>query len=176
MSEKVYNWTDKTSTGLLNDELNHIWQDSILTPRYIEVTLSANQTGNLTAGNHVEFDTTLNTSGHILLSTGAGQADGIFTIPPGVWLIRAQVSATFSGATGNVNLRLIRDPSGAATNLGSGPAQVRPPSSTSNIAAPETTQAVLVNSSTETVELRITASTAINNIQNNSGITIFALA
>ena len=44
------------------------------------ITLSADQTANLTAGNHIEFDTAY---GDFAVSTGAGQADGLITLPGG---------------------------------------------------------------------------------------------
>lgn len=50
--------------------------------QWAEIRLSANQTTNVSAGNHVEFDQIVGASytGLISLATGAGQADGIITL------------------------------------------------------------------------------------------------
>lgn len=141
--------------------------------RYISANLSANQTANLAAGDHVEFDTTIEDSGHITLGTGTGQTNGIFTLPPGTWMVIASpLRANFSDGTGVVSLR-IHD---GTTGLGSGPAILRPPSSTSNDGVSVETTALIANTSPLSVELQIQAPTALNNINSVTGIHIFALA
>lgn len=54
---------------------------STLNFKYGLYTLSADQTTNLLNNNHIEFDTSEGSLGG--LSTGAGQADGIITLPAG---------------------------------------------------------------------------------------------
>lgn len=54
---------------------------------YIRATLSANQTARILNGNHVEFNSLAASSGDISISTGTGQQLGLFTVPPGVWLL-----------------------------------------------------------------------------------------
>ena len=49
-------------------------------PLYAFLSLSANQTSNLSAGDHVEFDTV---TGNLALSTGTGQANGKVTLKAG---------------------------------------------------------------------------------------------
>ena len=53
-------------------------------PAYMYARLTADQTTNISAGNHVEFDVESSRGTLISLATGAGQADGIFTLAPGV--------------------------------------------------------------------------------------------
>lgn len=144
-------------------------------PKYMTATLSASQTANLAAGDHVEFDTTLEDSGHITLSTGTGQDNGIFTLPEGAWLVRlGSLRANFSSSSGVLNLRF-RDGSGTA--LGPGSAGVRPPSSTSDQGAAELTETIMVvGSAGETVELRIESQTDLSDISPFTGVTISALA
>jgi hypothetical protein len=65
---------------------------------YAYLTLSADQSANMTVGNHVEFDQLAQSSGAgFSLSTGAGQADGVLTVPAGTWEFRAQVGMTNAG-------------------------------------------------------------------------------
>jgi len=63
---------------------------------YAVVSLSANQTTNLSAGNHVEFDTidrvgSVADASAVSLSTGAGQANGQVTLSGHRFLISAQL-------------------------------------------------------------------------------------
>lgn len=147
---------------------------SAFSPKYISANLSANQTSNLAAGDHVEFDTTIEDSGHITLATGTGQANGIFTVPAGVWnILVSPVRINFSGATGFAALR-IKD--GAGNSLGAGSAQMRPPSSSNNDGVSGETSALFVNSAEETIEVEIQGPTAVNNINSSTGISIVGLS
>lgn len=83
-------------------------------PKYLTARLSADQTANLAAGNHVQFNTVSADSGHITLSTGAGQANGIFTIPAGVWKIDIHVGADSSAPNAFAVFRLVDDPGNLA--------------------------------------------------------------
>jgi len=70
------------------------------TGEYLTVSMAADQTTNIAATNHVEFDT-IDEDGGIELQTGAGQADGIFELLSGrKYILSAQLRPEFSGTTG----------------------------------------------------------------------------
>ena len=72
------------------------------TGTYCTASLSADQTANLGANDHVEFDT-LDADGGIELQTGAGQLDGIFELSSGKrYFLSALLRPEFSGATGQL--------------------------------------------------------------------------
>lgn len=145
-------------------------------PKYLTARLSANQTANLAANNHVEFDTKSADSGHITLSTGTGQANGIFTIPPGVWVIFAGVLVSFNAATGAMSLTWENDADDSVIDHNFA-ISARPYDSADQVSAMTSVAVILVNSVSTDVKLDIAASsnaTAIN--RNQTGVTIFALA
>lgn len=145
-------------------------------PKYLTARLSANQTANLAANNHVEFDTKSADSGHITLSTGTGQANGIFTIPPGVWVIFAGVLVSFNAATGAMSLKWENDADDSVIDHNFA-ISARPYDSADQVSAMTSVAVILVNSVSTDVKLDIAASsnaTAIN--RNQTGVTIFALA
>lgn len=148
---------------------------ALWSPKYITATLSGNQTANLGDGRHVEFDTTLVDSGHITLSTGTGQANGTFTLPPGVWRLVLIPAAAFSGSTGIVNLRWT-DTTGAAVDLGPSPCRFKQKDNTANPHGPNTADVLFENPSTADIQVRISGATALNNIHASCGVSIFALA
>ena len=72
------------------------------TGKFCSASLSADQTANITATSHIEFDT-LDEDGGITLATGVGQADGIFTLLAGKkYFLSGAVRPEFSGATGQL--------------------------------------------------------------------------
>ena len=72
------------------------------TGKFCSASLSPDQTANITATSHIEFDT-LDEDGGITLATGAGQADGIFTLLAGKkYFLSGAVRPEFSGATGQL--------------------------------------------------------------------------
>ncbi len=74
---------------------------SLSTGTHISASLSADQTTNISATNHIEFDTV--DEGDIVLQTGAGQADGIFELKQDkTYVIKGQLRPEFSGATGSL--------------------------------------------------------------------------
>ena len=141
---------------------------------YMSADMSGDQSTNLTAGNHVEFDTELESSDGVELATGSGQADGIFTLAPGVYMLSiSSLVVNFSAITGSLSLRF-RD--GDGTQLGAGPALLKPPGSTALQAGNGYTSAIFVStSSVNTVELRIEAATDVTSIAASTGITITEL-
>lgn len=89
---------------------------SSLKPIYLHAPLNADQTTSLNG--HVEFRDTgdvenggWQTSGDIVVSTGAGQLAGIFTLPRGrVYLCQAFLAGTFSASTGTLGCQWGLDP------------------------------------------------------------------
>ena len=72
------------------------------TGTFCSASLAADQTTNITATDHVEFDT-LDEDGGITLQTGAGQADGIFELSAGKkYYLSGALRPEFSGATGQL--------------------------------------------------------------------------
>jgi len=69
---------------------------------FLTVSLAADQTANIAANDHIEFDTK-DEDGGIFLQTGSGQADGIFELLSGKkYILSAQLRPEFSGATGQL--------------------------------------------------------------------------
>lgn len=67
---------------------------------YLRDTLAANQTTNLVGGNHIQFKATPDdTSGDIIVSGGTGQQLGLFSCPPGIWLVQLHVRILGASAT-----------------------------------------------------------------------------
>ena len=74
--------------------------------------LSADQTTNIAVANHLEFDTDIGTGGLATVSTGAGQANGLFTINiTGTYFVR--FSNYFSCTNGFIFHELTQHPSNA---------------------------------------------------------------
>lgn len=72
--------------------------------KFLTVSLSADQTTNIAANNHVEFDTK-DEDGEIVLQTGAGQADGLFELLGGrKYYLQASLRPEFSGVTGQLEV------------------------------------------------------------------------
>jgi len=71
---------------------------------FLTVSLAADQTSNIAANNHVEFDTK-DEDGSIVLQTGAGQADGLFELQSGKkYYLEASLRPEFSGTTGQLEV------------------------------------------------------------------------
>jgi len=70
--------------------------------KFLTASLAADQTTNIAATDHVEFDTK-DEDGGIVLQTGSGQADGIFELLGGrKYILSGQLRPEFSGATGQL--------------------------------------------------------------------------
>lgn len=143
-------------------------------PKYMTAKLMGNQTSNLAVGNHVEFNSIRADSGHISLSTGAGQAQGIFTVPKGDWQVALVVNANYNGALGLIGIDLVEDPGG--TVLGAARARDRSYSAADNESrAPVSSQVISLASATD-VKAEIAQSAIVNAIQSATHITFMALA
>ena len=133
------------------------------TGTYCSASLAADQTTNIAANDHVEFDT-LDTDGGITLQTGAGQADGIFELSAGKkYYLSAGLRPEFSGATGSlvvawyditntaeVGKRAIYEPVTQTTDDGNQPKA----------------EVVITPSTNITLELRIISVTALTALAN----------
>lgn len=98
----------------------------------VETTLvmAANQSSNLVAGNHVEFDTLLGGTDYFTLSTGVGQADGILTcLIAGTYDIEVCIGGTWSLATHGNRFRI--DDYNTTLQVANGRLVIVPESSTS---------------------------------------------
>lgn len=144
-------------------------------PKYMTATLSGNQTNNLGGGGggpHIEFDAAVVDSGHITLSTGAGQANGVFTVPRGVWLLELVIQVNFSGPTGDMQVSWAVD--GGSTLAGQ--ARVFATTSTNDNARTGVHVAHFEANSSTNLEARITGSTSATAVQLTTHATITALA
>jgi hypothetical protein len=111
---------DVTTTGLVTSGagtpgvvlnatlINNAYVQSPIGPHYLYGRLSANQTVNINAGNHVEFDTFKVVGDSIAPSTGSGQQLGLFTLQPGkTYEMHAYVRCQLN--EGSVSMRWVND-------------------------------------------------------------------
>lgn len=112
---------------------------------YLEARLAASQVANFAVGMHVEWDIVSQRGTRITMATGAGQADGIFTLAAnGLYEVSFGMSAEITaaaGAAGQVTWHLRTNP-GAANVLDDAGQVIRcstlPPSGVSGL-CPQTT-------------------------------------
>lgn len=146
-------------------------------PKYLSATLSASQTTNTSAGDHVEFNQILEDSGHVTMSTGTGQENGVFSIPAGVWRLALIPAASFSGATGELTLRWVDITGGGGINLGTAPVRMRHADNANNPVGPLISDILLVASTAVDVEVQFpVAPVAINNVQAQTSVIITGLS
>jgi hypothetical protein len=88
------------------------------TKSIIYATSSTNQTSNLSSTNHIEFNTTNFSQGSsISLSTGSGQASGIFTLAANkTYRLSAGISVRYTTSTDN--MRFVWRNTTSGTNIG----------------------------------------------------------
>lgn len=145
-------------------------------PKYLTATLSASQTANLAVNNHVEFDTKSADSGHITLSTGTGQANGLFTVPAGVWVVSARVFAAFANSTAILALQLFDDVAGAAADH-SKAIRLRPISQALDESIVSDQGWIVTTTSSTDLKLEITTSTDVTSIDTvSTSISFHAIA
>jgi hypothetical protein len=141
---------------------------------YLSVSLSADQTTNISANDHIEFDT-IDADGNIVLQTGAGQADGIFELLGGKrYLLKGVLRPEFSGATGQLVVAWYDITNSAELGKrGIYEAQTH----ASNNANQPLSDIIVVPSANITVELRIISVTALTALANEyCTATLFEIA
>ena len=126
-------------------------------------SLAADQTANIAATDHIEFDT-LDEDGGVVLQTGAGQADGIFELSGGKkYQLSSHLRPEFSGATGQLVIAWY-DITNAA-ELGRR-AIYETQTHASNNANQPVAEIIVTPTANITVEVRIIAVTALTALAN----------
>lgn len=136
-------------------------------------TLSASQTTNLATTNHVEFNTTnFSLGSNITLSTGSGQANGIFTLAAGKsYRIKTSVSVRFSASTDSMRMQWRNNTSSLAIGTDT---LIRPTNWTGQAETVDHEGLAYITTSVSTaVEYRITSVTGIPVRFDNSASTSF---
>jgi hypothetical protein len=141
---------------------------------FLTASLSADQTTNIAATDHIEFDTK-DEDGGIVLQTGAGQADGIFELSSGKkYQLSAHLRPEFSGATGQLVIAWYD-----ITNTAEIGSQAIYESQThaSHNANQPVAEAIITPATNITVEVRIIAVTALTALANEySTANLFEIA
>ena len=133
------------------------------TGTFASASLSADQTTNIAATNHVEFDT-LDEDGGVVLQTGAGQADGIFELGGArKYYLSASLRPEFSGVTGQLVVAWF-DITNAA-EIGRR-AIYESQTNTSNNANQPSAEVTITPAANITVEVRIISVTALTALAN----------
>jgi len=131
--------------------------------KFLTVSLAADQTTNIAATDHVEFDTK-DEDGGIVLQTGAGQADGIFELSSGKkYQLSAHLRPEFSGATGQLVIAWY-DITNAA-EIGSRAIYESQTHASHNANQP-VAEAIVTPAANITVEVRIISVTALTALAN----------
>jgi len=132
------------------------------TGKFLTASLSADQTSNINATDHIEFDTK-DEDGGTGLQTGAGQADGIFELGSGTtYLLEGVVGAEFSGNTGVAVFAWYDITNGA--EIGSR-AVYHAPTTAGHDPSQPVASAIITPASNITVELRIISETAMDKVE-----------
>ena len=131
--------------------------------KFLTASLAADQTANISANNHIEFDTK-DEDGGIVLQTGAGQADGIFELSSGnIYQLSAHLRPEFSGSTGQLVIAWYDITNSA--EIGSRAIYESQTHSSHNANQP-VAEAIVTPATNITVEVRIIAVTAITALAN----------
>lgn len=134
---------------------------------YMRAILSANQTSNLAAGNHIEFDSIQDDSGDISLSTGTGQQRGLFTVPPGVWLVLLHLVAVgISDTSGFLQVQPFDQTS--AEGIGNGTLHIAPNAGDSAMSSPSAAGLVNTTSGNVVIKAEIIQSSNIDHISTTA--------
>jgi len=148
--------------------------DATGTGTFCSASIAADQTTNITATDHIEFDT-LDEDGGITLQTGAGQADGIFELSAGKkYYLSGAVRPEFSGATGQLTVAWydITNTSEVGKR-----AIYEAQTHASNNANQPNAEVIITPTTNITVELRIIGVTALTAIATEySQVNIFEIA
>ena len=131
--------------------------------KYGLYTMSGNQTTNLSAGNHIEFDTSSGSLGG--LATGAGQADGIITLSGGKsYKIMCAFGSRLSSSSGYIQCQPYdRTNSTYVGVMGT----AYPSTSTLNIATHSTCIAVVSPASSIDIDIRFIGSSSPYTIRSS---------
>ena len=132
---------------------------------FISASLSSDQTSNIAATDHIEFDTT--DSGTIVLQTGAGQADGIFELKSGkTYVLNGNLRPLFTDPTNDTGQLVVAwyDITNTA-ELGKRAIYDAQQSATDGSNQPSATY-IVTPASDITVELRIISVTALSALEN----------
>jgi len=133
------------------------------TGTFCTASLAADQTTNIAATDHVEFDT-LDEDGGITLQTGAGQADGIFELSAGKkYFLSSLLRPEFSGATGQLVIAWYDITNGAEIGKR---AIYESQTHVSDNANQPAVEAIVTPTTNITVEVRIIAVTALTALAN----------
>ena len=138
------------------------------TKSYAMVSMGTSQDFNFSAGDHVEYDqiTEQSANADISVSTGAGQANGLITLPAGkVFKVEANIGVIFGSAASFLRIQIRDNTAGALVGEF---ANVEPLTVASDVASSETAHGYVPASSTE-IEVRIVfASGTITQIQRSA--------
>lgn len=133
------------------------------TGKFVTVSLAADQTTNIAATDHVEWDT-IDEDGGIVLQTGAGQSDGIFELESGLkYQLSAHLRPEFSGATGQLVIAWYDITNGAEIGRR---AIYEAQTHASHNANQPVAEAIVTPATNITVEVRIIAVTALTALAN----------
>ena len=148
--------------------------ESTGTGTFCSASLAADQTTNIAATDHIEFDT-LDEDGGITLQTGVGQADGIFELSAGKkYYLTGAVRPEFSGATGQLVMAWY-DITNTA-ELGKRAIYESQTHASNNADQPKA-EIVITPTTNITIEFRIIAVTALTALATEySQVTIFEIA
>ncbi|MEE9278197.1 MAG: hypothetical protein V3V06_07270 [Dehalococcoidia bacterium] len=82
------------------------------------VVMGADQAADLAAGDHVEFSGFDGEARDISVSSGAGQANGLITLEPGIWRMECWLRGFFSGSTGGFEFQFRDNAASAVFGVG----------------------------------------------------------
>ena len=128
------------------------------------LSLSGVQVTDLLAGDHIEIDTINDSSGDILVSTGAGQANGLITLPAGkVWILSAAWQIGFTGPATFLNLRWRNNTDAALIGIA---VNINPETQASDVAGLRATVAIIdATLEAKEVEVRIIGNLGANRVE-----------
>ena len=126
-------------------------------------TLSADQTSNLTAGNHVEFDTEGIGLGQLVLSTGGGQADGIVSGFIAGRIYNIEYGIRMEGS-GNAAALVVRPRINDTTDTGTTANAITVSSNENQSFIPTGFAIFIPNADTDTIRLEIIGSDSVTDI------------
>lgn len=126
------------------------------------ITMAAAQTSNLAVNDHVEFDTIADNSPDITLATGAGQLDGLITLPPGkLFSMRCRLRPGFASGTGNQMAWQFRNNTDAAL-IGQKGEEITPISGSFTARTGESVVFIDTTAGAKEVEVRIIQETGLS--------------